>query len=196
MNVRATLGSALLALSACGGAPPQTGSASVVGSIGGVAFVPRDAVSTTLSDGYGDSEAVIVLADVPDLCARVMRRDGLRNAHVLMLTLATSGAEAVVAPSGPGTFTRKPPGLFSLWGFATDDSCGLVDGSERVPGTTGQVDLASVDGGAYGGSFEIPLYDLDFAAQGVIRGTFQAGACAEAAELVALPPARVLSSCE
>ena len=108
---------AVLALAACTGdditpagvtGPDAGGETQVTGTIDGVAFDAKDAISrSTIADGFEfqDESTVVLVTDFTSACANQASDHGVANGQLLAVVMATVDANGSSHPlTAPGTF--------------------------------------------------------------------------------------------
>ena len=184
-------GIALAVCAACGGGGSPTfatGSASVTGTIGGQSMTPRDAISTVLNLGGGNTVGSIVISTADNACAKINAHQVAKNVQVVSIGLGIQSATSVVAPAGPGVFkVYSPNDLATATGAAaavlfvsSDALCHLSNRFDVV--TAGNVTLTRVDTSGYAGTF-----DLTFVGGSQVTGSFTTATCAPLGTTTGVP---------
>jgi hypothetical protein len=183
---KAILPAAFLALAiACGGSAFTTGSATVSGTFGGQPMIAQDAISSLVTFGSGQTEALILITNATNQCNRINARQALRNGQALALTVGIQSG-TTISPPTVGTYPvftvnagKSVSGPIAAASFATSDaSCSA---SPSVEGTSGNVVLTAISPSGYTGTF-----DVTFTAPDHLTGSFTTAQCAPLAN--AMPP--------
>jgi hypothetical protein len=163
-----------LSLLGCSATP--SGSATVLGTVGGQVFSAVDAMAGTRISG-GDSYADIFLADRAGLCEAASRYSLRKSLHAVRIDLYQSTAQGDRAPSGPGTYSVVSIGgpisarRAYVEARTTDENCATV-ASQSAKATSGTVTLTRASNGSYAGTFDITLGSGDH-----LSGSFDAPDC-------------------
>ena len=162
------------ALLGCSG--NSSGSATVLGSVGGQVFSEVDAMAGTRTSGT-DTFADIVLADRAGLCEAASRYWLRKSLHAVRIDLYQSTAEGDRAPSAPGTYNVVTIGgpVYARRAYVeartTDENCAAV-ASQSAKATSGTVTLTKASNGSYAGTFDVTLESGDR-----LTGSFEAPDC-------------------
>ncbi len=159
----------------CEGAS-TTGTASVNGTIAGRTIAAQDAVSNVATDATNFSVAAVLVADVPQVCAKVTAGQEPKSVQGIAFTLGTRTDAGISPPAAPGVYTVGPLDAAPLSGNfawvvygATDASCNTVT---QRDGTSGTVTLTDVHPGAYSGTFDVTFSDGSH-----VTGSFTSARC-------------------
>ncbi len=158
----------------CEGAS-TTGTATVNGTIAGRTIAAQDAVSNVADEGTGLSVAAVVIADVPQVCAKMTAGQEPKSMQLIGFLMGTRTDSGISPPAAPGVHTVLPPDVVVSGSFAvvkygaTGPTCNTL---VELDGISGTVTLTDVHGGAYSGTFDVTFGDGSHA-----TGSFTSARC-------------------
>ncbi|HEY1814726.1 MAG TPA: hypothetical protein VGG74_20405 [Kofleriaceae bacterium] len=145
----------------------------VVGTVAGDSYVIQDAVS--FADHSTDGTALIIMSTMPGICDRLAADTIDANERFVTITMSNSTQTSSSPPTSPGTFTVSTMSSANFGGVSTDvfdATCTHVD-ADSVDATSGTVQLDSVAGNVFTGTF-----DVSFSVTGDhITGSFSPTSC-------------------
>ena len=166
---------AALAVGACSSSSSPSGSgATVVGTIGGSAFEPKDAIAFV---DASSKAAEVVLTSTADACADV--RNHVQRANSRVVLILVSDADAADATLATGTYMTSymlpaPARSSAFESNVTDGQCN-VNYDPPPDGTgDGTVTVSSVSATTITGSFDVTLENGEH-----VTGTFHPSSCPE-----------------
>jgi hypothetical protein len=166
----------LLAAS-CGGSSGGGGQ-SFSGTVHGQSIHPLDAVSAPLSVSAQDSVGVILIANDSGICSDLTSNVQPPNSQVILLALAQQnpGTGRAEPPMATGTYVVTQQASSATMAATAqitfyDAQC-AKDTAHSAQGTGGSVNLTSISGNAYSGTFDLTLDSGDH-----VTGSFNSSSC-------------------
>ena len=157
LMVVASIESIAVLISGCGGSQGSSAthaSSSISGSVLGSPFLPKDAIVTTTQDWksgfYPGTSTVLLISDWSGLCASIQSNVTPVNSRLVIVNLAETSQVSAQPVVDAGTYEvvtdygdLSKPKVATAYSSAVDAQCGFSKGF----GTTGTVDVTSVDSG-------------------------------------------------
>jgi hypothetical protein len=178
----------ILTALACGGTPGAGGTATVVGTVGGMEVPATDAIAIVgpLVDTFGgftQPGVAVVISNKSDLCSVVESNANPPNSAELILIVGTPGA---VAPGTYPTLTTAPPSETTNNALVTYEVADAACHVKMPHGSrSGTVVLSTVSSTTVAGSFDVTLDSGD-----KLSGTFRAPVCGMSIQTDASAPAK------
>lgn len=151
----------------------------VQGTIGGVAFVPRDAIWTTANASgfdFDKQSTVVMVTDFADACALQGSDTGVPNGRLLLFVLATTDATGASSPiTATGVYDefrgQAPPSRQLVEPYYEIDDAHCL-GTTKHFGSAGSVTVTSVT------DPQTATFDVTFDSGDHATGSYRATACA------------------
>jgi hypothetical protein len=145
----------------------------VVGTIAGNSYPIAEAVS--FADHASDGNGLVIMSTMPGVCARLAADTIDPNERLITIAMSDSTPTSGSPPSSPGTYTvstMTTPHFGAISSDAFDANCAHLD-IQSVNATSGSIQLLSVDGNVFTGTF-----DVSFSVTGDhITGSFSPTSC-------------------
>ena len=169
-----TLAVALAMVACSSSSSPSGAGATVVGTIGGSAFEPKDAIAFVDQNAR---TAEVVLTSTPDACTDVRNHVARANSRVVLILVSdTDSADATLATGAYMTSYMLPaPARSSAFESNVTDAQCNVSYDPPPDGTgDGTVTLSSASATTVAGSFDVTLENGEH-----VTGTFHPTSCPE-----------------
>ena len=129
---------------------------SVVGTIAGNSYTIQDAVS--VADIGQDGTALVIMSTMPGICTRITADTIDPSERLITITMTDDTSSSGSPPSAPGTYTVLTMGTTGHdGGLGADvfDAMCTHDDSASVNATSGSIQLASLAGNVFEGTFDV-----------------------------------------
>ncbi len=168
---------------ACGGG----GSTSVNGNIRGSSLPVSDTLSANVNIKLSSSQSfqagAIFISNMSNVCSNATAGKVSKNSRMLGFVVSdySSSTQTTSAPTSAGAYpvvattfsSSAPPPKFAFVSYGeTDASCQNISG-KTATGASGTINLTSVSGGNYAGTFDLTLDEGDH-----LTGSFNGSNCA------------------